>query len=145
MPFATSVITYMRFQTYKHTDNKQFMAFGDEKDGTLFLWEVPHNLKVMQPDEEENIDKFWEREIDKCLFVIDQREQKKEEWNEAKADDEKRKALAEAAKDVSEETLMAAEEKQENAYQDLLLIYKHKFEMITDEELAEMQAKNKKK
>jgi hypothetical protein len=22
------------------------MAFGDEKDGTLFLWEVPHNLKT---------------------------------------------------------------------------------------------------
>jgi len=121
------------------------MAFGDEKDGTLFLWEVPHNLKVMQPDEEDNIEKFWDREIDKCLFVIDQREQKKEEFNEAKADDEKRRAMAEAAKDVSEEAVLAAEEKQEDAYQDLLLIYKHKFEMITDEELAELQAKKKKK
>jgi hypothetical protein len=61
------------------------MAFGDEKDGTLFLWEVPHNLKIMQQNEEENIQIFWDREIDKCKFVIDQREQKKEEWNEAKA------------------------------------------------------------
>jgi len=47
------------------------MAFGDEKDGTLFLWEVPHNLKVSQPDELENIESFWDREISKCLFVID--------------------------------------------------------------------------
>jgi len=27
------------------------MAFGDEKDGTLFLWEVPLNLKMAQNDE----------------------------------------------------------------------------------------------
>jgi len=27
------------------------MAFGDEKDGTLFLWEVPSNLKTPLPNE----------------------------------------------------------------------------------------------
>jgi len=27
------------------------MAFGDEKDGTLFLWEVPSNLKKPLPNE----------------------------------------------------------------------------------------------
>ena len=43
--FATSVITYMRFQHYKHADQRQYMAFGDEKEGTFFLWEVPANLK----------------------------------------------------------------------------------------------------
>jgi hypothetical protein len=46
--------------------------------------------------------------------------------------------MAEAAKDISEEAIMLAEEKQEDTYQDLLLIYKNKFEMITDEELAEL-------
>jgi len=72
--FATSVITYMRFQNHKHADGKQYMAFGDEKDGTLFLWDVPTNLKVSQPDELENIELFWEREVKKCLFVVEQRE-----------------------------------------------------------------------
>jgi|DEB0MinimDraft_12_1074336.scaffolds.fasta_scaffold15111_4 hypothetical protein len=125
----------MRFQHYKHADKKQYMAFGDEKDGTLFLWELPTNLKVSQPDELENIETFWDREIKKCLFVVEQRETKKEDWAIAKAEDEKRKALAEAAKDISEEQLMQKEEDQESAYQDLLLVYKHKFNMISDEEL----------
>lgn len=71
------------------------MAFGDEKDGTLFLWEVPSNLKTPLPNEQENIEKFWEREVDKCNFVIEQRENKKEEYTIAKAEKEKQIALAE--------------------------------------------------
>jgi hypothetical protein len=47
------------------------MAFGDEKDGTLFLWDIPTNLKVAQPEELENIEVFWEREVKKCLFVVE--------------------------------------------------------------------------
>lgn len=78
--FATSVITYMKFQDYDHSDGRQYMAFGDEKDGTLFLWDVPNHLRMRQQDEEENIDKFWDREVSKCQFVINQREAKKEEW-----------------------------------------------------------------
>lgn len=58
---------------------------------------------------------------------------------------EKRKALSEAAKDITEDAILAAEEKQEDAYQDLLLIQKHKLELITDEELAALQAARKKK
>ena len=58
---------------------------------------------------------------------------------------DKQKALAEAAKDITEDAILAAEEKQEDAYQDLLLIQKHKLEMITDEELAALQAARKKK
>ena len=53
------------------------MAYGDKDNGTLFLYEVPPNLKSIQENEEENIQKFWDREIEKCLFVIDQRERKK--------------------------------------------------------------------
>ena len=85
------------------------MAYGDENDGTLFLYEVPPNLKNMQENETENIEKFWDREIEKCAFVLKQREQKKEEYQIAKAEDEKRKALIEQAKEVSEETHMARE------------------------------------
>jgi len=146
MNFATSVITYMRFQHYKHADGRQYMAFGDEKDGTLFLWEVPHNLKnPSSKDEKENVEKFWDKEVEKCLFVADQREQKKEDWSTAKQEIEKQKALREAEKDISEEARQQKIDDNENAYQDLLLVYKHKFGMLTYEELANIQAEKKKK
>jgi hypothetical protein len=48
------------------------------------------------------------------LFVVDQREQKKEEWGANKADDEKRRAMAEAAKDVTEEQIQTKEEEVEH-------------------------------
>ena len=56
------------------------MAFGDKDNGTLFLYEVPMNLKNIYDNEEEVIQKFWDREIKKCMFVVEQREQKKEEY-----------------------------------------------------------------
>lgn len=62
-----------------------------------------------------------------------------------KVEEEKKKALAEAAKEVSEEMLMAKEIAEEDTYQDLLLKYKAEFKMISDEELAALQAKKKKK
>ena len=72
------------------------MAYGDKDNGTLYLNEVQINLKNIQDNEEEIIHKFWELEIKKCEFVKEQREQKKEEFQIAKAEDEKRKAIAEA-------------------------------------------------
>lgn len=35
------------------------MAYGDEADGTLFLYEVPPNLKNATENELDNIEKFW--------------------------------------------------------------------------------------
>ena len=90
------------------------MALGDKENGTLFLYEVPGNLKLMQENEKENIQKFWDREIQKCQFVIEQRERKKEEYAKAKDDDARKKALAEAAKEISEDALMAKEMEQED-------------------------------
>lgn len=46
------------------------MALGDKLNGTLFLYEVPPNLKNIQENEEKNISVFWEREIKKCKFVL---------------------------------------------------------------------------
>ena len=44
--FATSAIACFKFQYYfKHEEKKQYMAYGDDQDGTLFLYEVPANLK----------------------------------------------------------------------------------------------------
>jgi len=50
------------------------MAYGDEADGTLFLYEVPPNLKNPQDKELDTIEDFWQREILKCTDVIDRRE-----------------------------------------------------------------------
>ena len=80
--FATSAITYFKFQQFKHEDKKQYFAYGDESDGTMFLYEVPSNIKNMQDDESRVIQEFWDREIDKCQFNKEQRVTKKEEWME---------------------------------------------------------------
>lgn len=58
------------------------MAYGDEADGTLFLYEVPLNLKNSQDKERDLIEEFWEREISKCRDVIDRREKQLEDWQE---------------------------------------------------------------
>lgn len=51
--FASSPITYFRFQMIKDRKKKakQYMAYGDQTEGTLYLYEVPGNLASMQEDE----------------------------------------------------------------------------------------------
>jgi len=80
--FATSAITYFKFQYFKHEDRKQYMAYGDETDGTLFLYEVPPNLKNSQDKEFDAIEEFWQREISKCRDVVERREVQLIEWQE---------------------------------------------------------------
>jgi len=46
------------------------MAYGDKENGTLFLYEVPANLKNPQEEEEENIRKFFNKEVEKCVFAV---------------------------------------------------------------------------
>lgn len=75
---------YLKFQYYKHPNNKQYMSYGDKDSGTLFLYEVPPNLRNCQPGEIEAIETFWDKEIEKCNFIITQREQKKEEYQAIK-------------------------------------------------------------
>ena len=67
--FATCPMV-MTFQYLKQADNKQYMAYGDRESGTFFLYEVPISLKNKQDNEEENIAKLWDREIEKCLYVV---------------------------------------------------------------------------
>ena len=121
------------------------MAIGDKVNGTLYLYEIPANLKNIQENEEENVSNFWEKEIKKCYYVLKQREAKKEEFNANKVEEEKEKALAEAAKDINEETKLQMELDEEDAYQALLLKYKAENNLISDDELQAMQAKKKKK
>jgi hypothetical protein len=56
------------------------MAYGDEQDGTLFLYEVPNNLKNPQEKEIDIIEEFWTREINKCNYVKERRVIRKEEF-----------------------------------------------------------------
>lgn len=42
------------------------MALGEEDDGTLYLSEVPNNLRNQGENELQLMTKFWEREIEKC-------------------------------------------------------------------------------
>jgi predicted kinase len=53
-------------------------------------------------------------------------------------EEEKRKAIAEAQKEVSQDVLDQREYDQEDAYQDMLLKKKAEFKLITDEELAQL-------
>lgn len=57
--FATAPITYFRFQNVKQQKGKkqakQYMAYGDHLEGTLFLYEVPLNLAYLQEDERRKI------------------------------------------------------------------------------------------
>lgn len=60
------------------------MAYGDESEGTLYMLEVPSNLRQPQAagnkTEESIIKKFWDNEVVKCNFVSERRTQLKEEW-----------------------------------------------------------------
>ncbi len=75
------------------------MAFGDENDGTLFLYEVPVNLRNMQENEEATMTAIWQREIEKCEFVKTRRVQMKEDYLEVQKEEEKQKALEDQAKE----------------------------------------------
>ena len=107
---------YLKFQELKNPNNKQYMSYGDKDSGTLFLYEVPPNLKNPQQGEKDAIEKFWNKEIEKCNCIIAQREAKKEEYQADKMEQEKEKAKAEAAKDISADVLLERELAEEEAY-----------------------------
>jgi hypothetical protein len=75
------------------------MAYGDEAEGTLYLYEVPPNLKNPQDKEFDAIEEFWEREINKCNDVIERRELQLIEWQEEQKQEDIKKAKEEAQKE----------------------------------------------
>lgn len=89
------------------------MAYGDESDGTLFLYEVPTNLKNPQEKEESVIDEFWQREISKCNYVKDRRAVRKEEFAEQQKIEDIRRALEEQQKEQLEDVELQKELEQE--------------------------------
>jgi hypothetical protein len=57
------------------------MAYGDKGEGTLYLYEVPNNLRNAQDNEIETIKAFFDKEIEKCEFVRTRRVTMREEWD----------------------------------------------------------------
>jgi len=137
--FATSPITYFRFQIIKDRKQrkaKQFMAYGDQTEGTLYLYEVPGNLANPQDDEVNAIKEFWNIEISKCDFVKTRRVVMKEEFSAQEAAKAIAAALAEAEKEKLESADAEKELAEEDAYQIAKLAMKLKVGLITEEEFS---------
>ena len=69
----------------------------------------------------------------------------REQWQEQQKQIEIKKALEEAKRELGEEAELEKEEKEEAAYQELLLTMKTKLNLITQEELEAMQAQKRKR
>ena len=121
------------------------MAYGDETEGTLFLYEVPSNLSKPFDNEQETIANFWEKEILKSRYVKERRVTMREEWNEMQKQADIKRAMEEAKKEQAEDAEVEKELAEEEAYDELLNMQKAKLGLITSEELEKLNAQKKKK
>ncbi len=139
--FASSPITYFRFQVIKDKKGKrtrQQMAYGDQTEGALYLYEVPQNLSVQQDDEVQAIKEFWDTEIRKCDYVKMRRVQMKEDYQLQETAKAIALAKAEAEKDKLEDADAEKELAEEEAYQDQLIQMKFKLGLIDEKQLEAM-------
>jgi len=111
------------------------MAYGDKGEGTLYLYEVPNNLRNPQDNEFETIKAFFDKEIEKCEFVRKRRVTMKEEWDLKERQRMIAQAKAEAEKEQAEDAEAERELTDEATYQEFLLATKQKLGLISDEEL----------
>lgn len=118
----------------------QFMAYGDETEGTLFLYEVPGNLSKPFENEESHIANFWDKEILKCRYVKERRITMREEWNEQQKAEDIKRAMEEAKKESAEDAELEKELAEEADYEDLLMTQMAKLGLISTEELEKMNA-----
>lgn len=144
---VSSVITYITFQQYKQSDGSQYLAFGEENDGTVFLYNVPPNLKNPQGDEETTMDQFWKREIEKCYYQKDRKEirlEEKEAEEEKQAIDEMMRE--QEAQNMDDDATIQKELEEEEKYQLMKLKFEVEFGIITQEQhdkILEEKKKNK--
>ena len=143
--FTASALTFFSFQHTESMTRNQHIGFGDDSEGTLFLFNVPSNLRVPQSEEVENMTNFWQREIAKCQYQI----KRKKVRDEEKAKFEQARALEEAAKgdDITnpdaEDEELAAEMEEEESYQDFLIGHKAAMGLISEEELEKIKEAKK--
>ena len=147
LAIAPITVTFFQFHNIKETSkrSKQYLAYGDDSEGTLYLYNVPHNLKQPQDNEEKTIRDFWNKEIEKCNFVRARKVSMREEYQANERAEEIKKAIAEQQKDMLESAEAEREQAEEDAYQDKLLVEKARLGLITDEELEAIRQDKKKK
>ena len=81
----------------------------------------------------------------KCNYVKERRVTMREQYAEKIKQEEIKKALEEAKREQGEEVELEKEEKEEAAYQELLLTMKTRLNLITQEQLEAIQAQAKKR
>lgn len=137
LTFSNNSISYFRFSFIQSAVNKSqkncFMSYGDNTDGTFYLFEVPLNLRNPQENEEETVKAFWNREIEKCDFVAKRRVTMAEEFQTAQRVADIAKAKADALKETAEDAAVELEEKEEAAYQEMLLATQAKLGLISEQ------------
>lgn len=121
------------------------MAYGDETEGTLFLYEVPLNLSKPFENEENHIANFWDKEILKCRYVKERRVTMREEFNEKQKEEDIKRAMDEAKKEQADDAELEKELREEAAYGDLLVSQMAKLGLISTEELEKLTAQKKKR
>ena len=80
----------------------------------------------------------------KCNYVKERRVTLREQWQESQKQIEIKKAIEEAKREQGQEVEDEREEKEEAAYQELLLTMRAKLNLISNEELERLQADKKK-
>jgi len=71
------------------------MAYGDENLGTLYLLETHSNMRQPLDNEKENIEAFWNREMEKCEYVAERRVNMRTAYETKQKADDLRKAKEE--------------------------------------------------
>ena len=139
IPNISSPITRMVFQDcsmmkgFKHQHNAQYLGFGEQNDGTIFLYRVPTNLKNPQGEEFQVIKDFWNREIDKCLY-----QKKRKELRVEERDDSERNKMIEEAKRADEiikddeDSIREAEMLEESKFNEVVMSVKFEFGIISE-------------
>lgn len=141
----TTRITYLTFQECKQPDGNQYLAYGEDNAGTIFLLSVPPNLRESVGDEKATMSEFWSREIKKCYYQAERKKIRAEEKEQA---DEQR-AIAELLKEheaqnYDEEAIHQKELDEEEDYQLTKLRCQKEFGIITQEQYDKILEEKKK-
>ena len=91
------------------------MAYGDEM-GQLNLREVPSTMRVIQENEKESIEAFWDREIEKCEYVAQRRVEMRANFEAKQKQEDMRKAKEEQLRDTMESARAEREQAEEDQY-----------------------------
>ena len=103
------------------------------------------NLRQPQENEEDEIRSFWDNEVVKCNYVKERRVTMRESYMKKVQQEEIKKALEEAKREEGADVERDKEEKEEIAYEALLLTMKTRLGLISQEKLEELQAAAKKR